>query len=140
MTRLILDTNVLVSFLTERNSEQQQLAGELFQQAADGVINLLLPQAALFEMVHVLRNIHLVEDQEIAALFIDLFALPGVATLDPLPWSRLLRIWPSEIPDYGDACLAAIALAGHGDAVVTFDKKFQRRLEARGIAFPWGQP
>jgi predicted nucleic acid-binding protein len=139
VTRLILDTNVLVSFLTERNPEQQRLANGLFEEAANGEIRLLLPQAALFEMVYVLRNLHGVEDEEIAALCADLFALPGVMTVDALPWARLLRIWPSEIREYGDACLAAVVMAGYGDAVVTFDEKFHRRLRRRGIAYHWEQ-
>ena len=137
MTRLILDTNVLVSFVTDRAPEQQQIARSLFDQAAEGTIRLLLTQIALSEMVYVLRNLYGITDQKIAALLPDLFALPGVVIFDELPWSRLLKIWPSEIRDFGDACLAAIAIAGHGDAVVTFDKKFQQCLGSRGIAYPW---
>ncbi len=37
MKRVVVDTNVLISFLTDRNAEQQAQASELFEAAAEGV-------------------------------------------------------------------------------------------------------
>ena len=42
--RVVLDTNVLVSFLTDRDAEQQEQAAALFETAAQGEAELILHQ------------------------------------------------------------------------------------------------
>jgi predicted nucleic acid-binding protein len=63
----------------------------------------------------------------------DLMDLPGVVVVDELDYSRLLTLWPSAIPEYGDAVVAAVCLAHKGSAVATFDKKLRARLRAARI-------
>lgn len=51
MKRVVLDTNVLVSFLTDRNAEQQEQASALFEAASSGKTELVLHQIVITELV-----------------------------------------------------------------------------------------
>lgn len=42
MKRIVVDTNVLVSFLTDRDAEQQEMAAALFEAAAHGEVQIVL--------------------------------------------------------------------------------------------------
>ena len=55
MSRVLVDTNVLISFLTDRDLRQQEQAAKLFSRGRSTDV-LLLHQAVLTEMVFVLTN------------------------------------------------------------------------------------
>jgi len=76
--RLLLDTNVLISFLTNRNRAQQDRATELLESAADGHLDLLVHQAVLFELAHVLLNLYGRKPEEVRQILEGLLSLPGV--------------------------------------------------------------
>lgn len=135
MKQVLVDSNVLVSFLTDRDERQQRLAADLFREAATGGLTLVLHQAALSEMVFVLLNLYRVAPAEAARTLADLVAMPGVVTVHDLAWSRLLELWPRQIPAFGDAFLATAASQGRCDAVATFDVKLKRHLKRLGLAY-----
>lgn len=134
MKRIVLDANVLLSYLTDRDPQQQEAAARLFNQAAEGEHALVLHQVAITEMVYVLRNVYRVEKIEIAAMIREVLALPGIIAMDEIVWSLLLDLWPGKFHDFGDAALAAVAIDGRYDAVATFDSPFARQLERQGLA------
>lgn len=129
MKRVVVDTNVIVSFLTDRSVEQQQQAARLFEGAAAGSLTLQLHQAVLTELVYVLGNIYGIEASQRAGILADLLSLPGVEPVDDSAWGLVLGYWPDEIPDFGDALLAAVAGAS---AIATFDVRFIQRLRKLG--------
>jgi predicted nucleic acid-binding protein len=51
MRDVLVDTNVLVSFLTTRNAKQQQLAADLFRAAAERKLRLVVHGLAMSEAV-----------------------------------------------------------------------------------------
>lgn len=137
MRQVIVDTNVLLSFLTDRDLEQQERAGDLFQKALRGEQVALVPQAALAEMVYVLLNVYKVSPADTAATLADLLDMPGVLAVDEVSWPAVLELWPHAVPDFGDALLAAVARDQAPDAVATFDNKFSSRLRRLGLPLYW---
>ena len=137
MKRVVLDTNVIASFLTDRDPGQQAKAAALLDAAARREIEILLPQLVLAELVYVLQNLYQVSRAETAATLRDLLALPGLRTVDALPWPRVLELWPARIPDFADAALAAVCEHERFDAIATFDATFRRRLARLGLASHW---
>lgn len=137
MKRIVLDTNVLVSFLTDRDPRQQARAAELFTAASRAEVELVLHQIVATELVYVLRNLYRVEARRIAATIGELLALPGLLTSDDLPWAAVLDLWPATIPDFADAVLVAGTRAGRHDAIATFDLAFRRRLTRLGFISHW---
>ncbi len=137
MKRVVLDTNVIASFLTDRNPGQQARAAALLEAAARREMEIVPPQLVLAELVYLLRNLYQVSRAETAATLRDLLALPGLRTVDALPWPRVLELWPARIPDFADAALAAVWEHERCDAIATFDTTFRRRLSRLGLASHW---
>jgi len=135
--RVLIDTNVLLSFLTDRNLEQQQKAAELFESGADRAVELLLHQAVLFELAYVLLNLYGRPSSEVSRILKGLLSLPGVVHVEELSWPRALRLWPGTFPDLADAALAAVCAELNADAIATFDRKLIRRLEDAGLQSWW---
>jgi predicted nucleic acid-binding protein len=137
MTRVVLDTNVLVSFLTDRHLPQQAQAARFLTRAAAGEIQVILHQTVAMELAYVLRNLYNMSSEEVAPLLRDLLVLPGLVVTDRLPWSTVLDLWPSQVPDLADAILAAVASVDRCDAIATFDRAFRRRMAKLGVKSYW---
>ena len=133
MSRILVDTNVLLSFVTDRDPEQQRQAASLFQASTRGLHQLRLHQVVLTELVYVLLNVYRTDPQQVARILGDLLALPGVAVVHGVTWSKVLDLWPGRIGDFGDALLAASALEDRPDSCATFDRRLRSRLEALGV-------
>lgn len=52
----------------------------------------------------------------------DFIALPGLRLIHEFDLESLLKLWPDQISDFGDATVA------------TFDKRFARSLHAAGLS------
>lgn len=137
MTRVLLDTNVIISFLTDRDKKQQALAARLLEQGADGEVELLLHQVVAVEVVYVLRNRYGVEAAAVAQVLRELLTMPGVTTVDAIPWGALLDLWPATVSGLADAVLAAVCRAERCDAVATFDTGLQRSLARLNLGSLW---
>ncbi|HVT57017.1 MAG TPA: type II toxin-antitoxin system VapC family toxin [Thermoanaerobaculia bacterium] len=137
MRRVLVDTNVLISFVSDRDELQQKRAARLFAVAAAGEMELILHQAVITEFVFVLSNLYGIEIREVAAVLGELLDLPGTSAVYEISWPLVLDLWPGEIPGFADAILATVALQGRYDAVATFDSKLARALRRRGVASDW---
>lgn len=135
--RVLVDTDVLVSFLTDRDRAQQEQAAQLLGQAAEDEIEIVLYQLVLSEVVYVLVNLYSTPRDFVAQAIRHLLSLPGVLVRDQMPWPLVLELWPEEIGDFTDACLLAAAESGRVDRVATFDRRLLRRLRARGLKPHW---
>jgi predicted nucleic acid-binding protein len=133
MKRIVIDTNVVISFLTDRDLRQQQMAGKLFEDAASARLEVVLHQAVITEVIYVLQNLYKQAPAAVAATIRDLMDMPGVVVIDEVPWSRLFEIWPGKIETYADAALAAVAASGGHEYLATFDRRFRKHLKRLGI-------
>lgn len=137
VTRVLVDTNVLVSFLVDRSADQRRRAAALIHASADPDRRLLLHSLVLAELAFVLRSVYEREATEVSEILRRILELPGAETVERTPWPELLELWPARFPDFLDASLAAVALELRPDAVATFDRAFARRLRALGLATDW---
>jgi len=137
MSRIVLDTNVLLSFLIDRDPQQQEEAARLFENAAAGDHVLILHQMVITEMVYVLFNLYGREKIEIAEMLEEILALPEITLVDEIVWSLLLQVWPEKVPDFTDAALTAVMIQGRYDALATFDQPFRKKLVKQGLKPYW---
>jgi predicted nucleic acid-binding protein len=133
MNRIVIDTNVVMSFLTNRNLNQQEAAAALLENASAGKHELLLHQIVATEVVYVLHNLYQRPMREVAAYLQDLIELPGIVVLDKMPWADLFSLWPREVEAYADAALVAVTRSGGHDYLATFDRNLRRRLKALNV-------
>jgi predicted nucleic acid-binding protein len=137
MKEILVDANVLVSFLTDRNQSQQEQAAELFRGAADREHILALHSITLVEMVHVFIQIYKAEPADVARAVSSLLEMPGVVSVTDITWSLVLERWPLIISSFGDAIIAAVAHQGRYDAVATFDGGLRKQLVKQGSVAYW---
>jgi predicted nucleic acid-binding protein len=137
MKQILVDANVLISFLTDRNARQREKASALFHGAATQKHTLVLHSMSIVEMIYVLTQLYHEDPQDVARDVADLLAMPGVISTDELAWSEVLDRWPLKLPALGDAILAAVASGGTFDAVATFDRDLAKKLVRQGSALLW---
>src|ERR1700687_4549339 len=112
MKEILVDANVLISFLTDRNENQQKKAATLFRGATDRKHILAIHSIAIMEMVYVLVHLYKADPLEVSRSVSNLLAIPGVVTAAEVPWSLVLESWPLVISSFGDAILVAVAREG----------------------------
>ena len=133
MRRYVIDANALISFVTDRNPEQQQKIAPLFEAAAHMKAVIFCHQHVLTEFIYVLDRIYHVPKDEIGRMIKDLIEMPGIEVIQEADFKTILSWWPNRIPDFGDALIAAAGKIRSGSMIVTFDKKFAANLRALDI-------
>jgi len=133
MKKIIIDTNGLISFVTDRNIEQQQKIAQIFKDAARLKTIIICHHHVLSEFVYVLGSVYHVSAQGIHEMIAGLVAMPGVELVMDVNMVTVLQYWPDFIPDYGDAVIAAYCKNNKGASVKTFDRKFKKALERLGL-------
>jgi predicted nucleic acid-binding protein len=135
--QIVVDANVFVSFLVERNEKQRAAARALLESAADGEIVAVVTQFAVFEVTYVLQSFYGIPTSEVATLLREMIALPGVVAIDDCPWRKVFEYWPQRLAGMADAATVAVAVANRYDAVATFDLKLVKRMQSIGVESYW---
>jgi len=131
--KYIIDTNVLISFVTDRNLNQQEIVAPLFESASRLKCTLVCHQNVLTEFVFVMDKVYGTPKDSINTILRDFIAMPGVQLFQQTDFSLLLSLWPTKITDFGDAVIAATGKAMKGSTIVTFDLKFKSALKQLGL-------
>jgi predicted nucleic-acid-binding protein len=131
--RYVLDAYALISFVTDRNQQQQQKIAPLFESAAHMKAVIFCHHHVLTEFIYVLDRIYGVPKDEIGRMIKDLIEMPGIEVIQDVDFNAVLSWWPDPINDFGDALIAAAGKARSGSMVVTFDQKFAAHLKALDI-------
>lgn len=134
MKRYIIDTNALISFITDRNIDQQKRISILFEEAARLKVVLLCPQNVIAEFVYVLDKIYNVPKTKINAMTYDIMITPGVEIVHELSLENILDLWPSKITDFGDAVVASLGFQFRGSIIATFDTSLCSILNKMKVA------
>ena len=134
MKTYVIDTNAIISFVTDRNLAQQAVVAPLFSAAARLKCTLVCHQFVLTEFIFVLDKVYGTPKETINAMVRDFIAMPGVQMRHETDFNKVLSLWPESITDFGDAIVASVGKAIKGAVIVTFDGKFKSALKARGIA------
>jgi predicted nucleic acid-binding protein len=130
----IIDTNALISFVTDRNPAQQDKIAKVLDSAAQLRVRVLCPQNVLTEFVYVMDSVYRIGKIEIRDIVKDFIILPGVEIVHQISLKTLFTFWPEKVPDYGDAIIAALCKDIRGSSVATFDRKFKAKLKKLGLS------
>jgi predicted nucleic-acid-binding protein len=131
--KYLIDTNALISFVTDRNPSQQEIVAPLFEAASRLKCTLVCHQFVLTEFVFVMDKVYGTPKETINSMLRDFITMPGVEVYQQTDISVVLSFWPSKIADFGDALIAATGKAMKGAIIVTFDVKFKSALKKLGL-------
>jgi predicted nucleic acid-binding protein len=134
---VVVDANVLLSFLVERNASQRESAKALLVSAEEGDIVAVITQFVIFEIAYVLQSFYGTPAGQIATLLRELIALPGALLIDHCSWKTVLEYWPDQVPTIDDAAIVAVAVVNRYDAIATFDRKMMKKMKPIGVTSYW---
>ena len=134
MKEYIIDTNALISYVTDRNPDQQRKISEFFQEAEKIKGIILCPQNVLTEFIYVLDKVYGVSKDDIRMMVEDFLAMPGIDLVHEIDFPTVFNFWPEPLADFGDAIIASLGILHKGSVILTFDRKFSQTLRRLGLA------
>ncbi len=133
MKKIIIDTNCLIAFVSDRNIGQQEKIAALFNKSRQLKKRIICQHHVISEFVYVLTGVYSLKADKVQQMVAALISMPGVTYTSDVDMHTLLSFWPESIPDYGDAVLASYCKKTKGTCIATFDKKFYNALTRVGL-------
>ncbi|MGO0058822.1 PIN domain-containing protein [Brevibacillus fluminis] len=127
-TRHLLDTNILIRYLTNDHETHSPQALQLMRRAVDGELVLYLDSLVLAESVWVLQKVYEFPRNKIATTLMRLVEFEGIESPDKRSMTLALQLYEQHNVDYADAYLAAKAEIMGDIQVVTFNTKDFNKL------------
>lgn len=135
MSRLWIDANVILRFLTGEPRDLHERSVELMTRAERGEVKLVLGHIVLAEVIWVLKSFYRNSMAEIADVIVPFISAPGIEIEEPETVIRGVELARDKNVDFIDALLALEA-AKRDEEVCTFDSKDFKRLPVRWITPP----
>jgi predicted nucleic acid-binding protein len=133
VTNYIIDTNALISFVTDRDAAQQNQMKEIFESAALLKCRICCPQNVITEFVYVMEKAYHITPTRIQEMVGDFLGMTGVEVIHELDYKTLFTLWPDAIHDFGDAIVASTCITHKGAVIASFDKKLISALKKMGM-------
>lgn len=133
MKKYVVDTNALISFVTDRNLRQQISISDILNKAAQLKVIVLCPQNVITEFVYVMDKVYGISRNKIKTLIQDFISMPGINIIHELDLKTVLPYWPESIPDFGDAVVASVCRSNKNASIITFDQKLIKKLNSLGL-------
>lgn len=131
MTRILVDTSVLLRFLTQDDVGQSERAERLLRAAADGTVLLLVGPPVLFELTWTLRRAYKVSRERSLGILASLLAVEGLDVIDRALVTTAVERARGSGQEFADAYLAATVESVGADGIATFNEKDFKRLGTR---------
>jgi len=125
MSRLLLDTNVIVRFLTGDHPAHSPRSRNLFARAAAGDVTLVVTDLAMAETAWVLQSFYSLDRDAITAALKDLIDSAGIEVENKATLLSALRNFAQTDVNFVDAYHAAVA-AAESIAIASFDRDFDQ--------------
>ena len=134
--RAVIDTNLLVRFLTEDDPAKAGEVKRLLLRAAGGEVRLLIPSVVIAELVWVLQSFYKLDRGEIVPLLNAIVHTRGVEVGDRTVVSDAIALYRDGTLDFIDAWIVACARQAGVRSVYTFDRKHFKGVEGIEMLHP----
>lgn len=132
MTRYYIDTNCLISYVTDRNIEQQEKIAPFFDNAAVLKHQLIVIEHIITEFIYVCISVYRLVPVKVREMILALLHTPGIQLESGYSPAAVFHLWPDYVDTYADAVLAAAAQVQKG-TLLTFDKNLRKKCSALQI-------
>ena len=122
----LLDTNVIVRFLTGNNDEKFKGVYVFFQDIEQGKIKIELKLIVLFQTIFVLKSFYKVPKSQIVKAMKGLLKLRGLKILDKKTVVSMIDIWDSNNIEIVDAYLIACLEKNSQNILYSYDRDFDK--------------
>jgi len=127
--RAVIDTDLLVRYLTEDDPSKANEVRRLLLKAAEGAIRLVVPSVVIAELVWVLQSFYKLERGEIVPLLNVILHTRGVEVSDKSIVSDAIAIYGNDTIDFMDAWIVAFAKAAEVRTIYTFNRKHFKGID-----------
>ena len=134
--RAVIDTNLLVRYLTEDDPSKANDVRRLLLRATQGELVLLIPSVVIAELVWVLQSFYKLDREEIVPLLNAILRTRGVEVSDKVIVSDAIALYGESAIDFIDAWIVAFAKATDVRAVYTFDRKHFKGVDGIEMMHP----
>jgi predicted nucleic-acid-binding protein len=132
MTRLWVDANVILRFLTGEPEAMAVRAARLIERVERGEVSLFISPLVLAEIIWVLKSFYNYSMSDIARAILPLVSAPGVEVEDQALTIQAIELSRDQNVDFIDAYVALQA-AKQNEKVCIFDKSDFKRLPVNWI-------
>lgn len=136
MTRVFVDTNVFLRFLTRDDDRQSDAAEGLLRDAAAGGVRLVTGPPVLFELAWTLRRAYKVSREGSLEILASVLAIEGLEIVDDALVAAAIERARAAGQEFADAYIAASVDAAGATTIATFNANDFTRLGAQVYAWP----
>ena len=129
--RAVIDTNLLIRFLTEDDPEKAKAVETLLGKAGKGEIRILIPSVVIAELVWVQKSFYDMQTGEISELVGAVLNTPGLDTQDKSILREALKTFERKGIDFVDAWILEFARDRNIKTVYTFDRKHFKDIDIK---------
>jgi uncharacterized protein len=132
----VIDTNLLVRYLTEDDTAKAKAVDDLLARAEQGRERLLVPSVVVAELVWVLESYYQMRSNQVVELVEAMLSTPGLEVQDaPLIRAALVTYVAGDV-DFIDAWIMEFARLRKVDRVYTFDKRHFKEIKGLKVVQP----
>lgn len=129
--RAVIDTNLLIRFLTEDDPEKAKAVESLLSKAGKGEIRILIPSVVIAELVWVLKSFYDMQTGEISELVGAVLNTPGLDTQDKSILREALKTFERKGIDFVDAWILEFARDRNIKTIYTFDREHFKDIDIK---------
>jgi len=122
----LLDTNVIVRFLTGNTDKRFKGVYDFFQDIEQGKISVELKLIVLFQTIFVLKSFYKVPKAQIVKAMKGLLKLKGLKIIEKKTVVAMMDIWDSNSIEIVDAYLIACLEKNPQNILYSYDKDFDK--------------
>ena len=122
----LLDTNVLIRFLTSDKTQKFRGVYTLFESLERGDLRVELKLIVLFQVIFVLKSFYSVPIEDIASGMLDILEYKGIIVKDKKIVRRTLTLWHSKKLDIVDCYLIACLEGDKQNILYSYDRDFDK--------------
>ncbi len=120
----LIDTNVVIRFLTRDQQELSNKSAEIFKKIEEGEIKAKITESVLAEIVYVIMKIYGKDREYTVNVINKILALKGIVNRDKPRLKKALTIFANQKVDIVDALL--LSYEKHCLGILSFDKDLKK--------------
>ncbi len=122
----LLDTNVLIRFLTLDKNEKYKKLYTFFESLERGDMRIELKLIVLFQVIFVLKSFYKVPKEHIASGIMDLLKYKGITFKEKKIFQRTLELWNEKNVEIVDCYLVACLEKDAQSLLYSYDRDFDK--------------